>query len=167
LPNALPFLKLGRSVFDINFPVGNVPDLQLKLGAILLPKLDQINAIRQGNARKIIFALKQTKAFDIPGSREEPPLAYLRLPVMAPSRAERDAIIVALRKLDIMASTMYPLTIRRIPGIEQYLASNDNDFPGAQTIVDRLLVLPTHPMLIDSDIQKIINCLQSAGRMTP
>ena len=79
--------------------------------------------------------------------------------VLSRNSRERDKIIAALKQAGIKSSAMYPSTIRRIEGIERYLANPEDDFEGAQTVVDQLFTLPTHHYVKKSDINKIIGCL--------
>jgi dTDP-4-amino-4,6-dideoxygalactose transaminase len=161
-PAMLPFLGLGKTVFDPNFEIQNLGAIQSSAGAALLSKLDDFNDRRRQNAEKLATALSCTGKYEIPGRDDSAPPPYLRFPVVCVDKKTRDNAIAQLKRAGISASTMYPSTIRRIPGIERYLASDKNDFPGAQAIVDRMLVLPTHPLLNDSDIDRMISCL--AGR---
>ena len=160
LPDKMPFLKLGQTVFDEHFIIGNLSDLQKCAGIVLFPKLDNINAIRSKNARAICEGILADARFRIPGYSTDRFPIYLRIPVLARNSHERDKTIAALKKVGIKSSSMYPTTIRRIEGIERYLSNPEDDFEGAQAVVDRLFTLPTHHYVKDSDIKKIIDCLK-------
>ncbi len=159
LPDKMPFLKLGQTVFDENFSISNLSNLQRCAGAVMFPKLNDINAIRSKNAKAICDVVLDDARFHIPGYSPDGCPIYLRLPVLAQNRHERDKIITTLRQAGIKSSVMYPSTIRRIEGIEKYLANPEDDFEGAQTVVDQLFTLPTHHYVKDRDIDKIIDCL--------
>jgi len=159
LPEQMPFLKLGQTTFEENFNIGGLSSLQECSGAVMFPKLGNINSIRHRNAGKICEQLSKDSRYRIPGYRQDDCPIYLRLPVLAGSGLERDKAIAALRKRGIKSSAMYPSTIRQIPGIEKYLASPVSDFSGAQAVIDRLFTLPTHHFVKESDISKIVDCL--------
>jgi perosamine synthetase len=162
IPNAIPFLKLGETVFDPEFKLDFLTGIQYNAGTVLFRKLEEINSIRINNAKKLSNALLDLKGFCIPGYYENDPIPYVRLPVIVNTRSERDKIIENLRKANIMAGSMYPSTIRQIPGIARYLASAENDFTGSEEVANRLLCLPTHPYLSDRDISNIINVIKNA-----
>jgi len=159
LPDKMPFLKLGQTVFDENFDMGNLSDLQRCAGAVLFPRLYNNNAIRSKNGRAICEGVLNDSRFRIPGYSPDRSPIYLRLPVLARNKHERDMTITSLKQAGIMSSAMYPSTIDQIDGIEKYLANPGDDFKGAQTVVDRLFTLPTHHYVKKSDIDKIIDCL--------
>ena len=159
LPAMIPFLGLGETIFDKDFSIGKISDLQLCAGNILVENLAVINSIRAKKAHKLAEALLKSGGYMIPGYDSNRYTTYLRLPLLASDRAYRDRMIATLRKNKIVASTMYPSTIRRIPGIEKYLASDGSDFPGADMVVETLLTLPTHPYVSDNDIFRVVSCL--------
>jgi perosamine synthetase len=159
LPSMIPFLGLGKTVFDETFKLGHLTCFQKCAGTILWNNLKSLNTIRTKNSRKLAEGLLRSGRFKIPGYDESLCPAYLRLPLLTQNKAERDQAVTTLRRQGIVASTMYPSTLRQIAGIEKYLASEAADFPGAQVVVDKLLTLPTHPYLRESDVRRIISCL--------
>jgi perosamine synthetase len=159
LPAKMPFINLGQTFFDEHFHISGLSNFQKCAGAVMFPKLENVNIIRSRNAKAIGERLLADNRYHIPGYGQNNPTIYLRLPVLARNRAERDRAILTLAKNGIKASAMYPSTIRHIPGIEKYLAVLDNDFDGAQTVVDQLFTLPTHPYVKHRDIDRIVECL--------
>jgi dTDP-4-amino-4,6-dideoxygalactose transaminase len=163
VPDKLPFLKLGQTFFDENFIIGELSDFQQCAGAVLFPKLGDINIIRSRNARIVCERILQDTGFSIPGYSADKFPIYLRLPVLARNSGERDNVIAALNRAGVKSSAMYPSTIRRIKGIEKYLSNMDDDFEGAQAVVERLFTLPTHHFVKDRDVDKIMDCLKAHG----
>ena len=159
LPAALPFLKLGETVYDENFTITGLSHIQIAAGSVLFHKLKEFNRKREENARLIAESIADDGRYIIPGYTTEHCPAYLRLPVLAENRAERDRVMKLLKKNNISTSTMYPDIIRNISIIESRLASDDRAFPGARQVVERLFTLPTHPYVRKRDIVKIRECL--------
>jgi len=159
IPDMIPFLGLGKTIFDMNFHLGNLTDLQACLGNILHSKLDDINKKRIENSKKLAEGIMKLERYKIPGYFDTRCPIYLRFPLLASNKSKRDEVIDSLRRIGISASSMYPSTIRQIPGIDKHLTSPESDFPGAQIVVDRLLALPTHSYISDKDIHKMISCL--------
>jgi dTDP-4-amino-4,6-dideoxygalactose transaminase len=79
------------------------------------------------------------------------PLAYLRLPILAAGRSDRDALLDRARRAGIGLSFMYPTTLNEIDEVRD----GAKEYPGAQSIVDRLVTLPTHEYVSADDRQTI------------
>jgi len=159
LPDKMPFLKLGQTVFDEHFVSGNLSQIQKSAGAVLFPGLGKINQVRSRNAEAICRGISGDNRYQVPGYRTDSFPIYLRLPVLVENRQVRDRLVNLLQREGIKSSSMYPSTIRKIEGIEKYLASPEDNFQGAEAVVERLLTLPTHHYVKDSDIESMIGCL--------
>lgn len=159
LPASLPFLHLGETVYDESFNIKGLTRFQKAAASIGLSKLDRLNHQRAETASAMARALIDSGKYKIPGFDENKRVNYLRLPVLAESRKLRDESITRLRRRGVVATQMYPTTIPQIKQALSHLVGSEGDFPGAQTVVDRLFTLPTHPYVNKSDINKIISCL--------
>lgn len=159
IPSSLPFLGIGKTVFDTNINPMPLSLIQKCAGTLLLDKLDTFNSMRKINAKNLIEAIIQTGDYVIPGFSRGNDHAYIRLPVLCKTKIERDNLLVRLNRNGISSSGMYPTTIRKIRGIEKHLLSSESYYPGAESVVDRLLTLPVHPMLKENDLAKIINIM--------
>jgi len=159
LPSLLPFLGLGETVYDENFIVDKLKDIQLCAGDRLSDKLERNNHVRMENSRKLIEGLRTSGEFNVPGSRCKDLPVYLRLPVIVRDSETRDKLLIRLRRNGIAASKMYPSTLRRIGALEKHLADGGDNYPGSQLVVDRILCLPTHPYLSARDIDRMIDTL--------
>jgi perosamine synthetase len=159
-PAMIPFLGLGETIYDENFIAGLLSRLQNSMGTVLIHDLAKFNEVRRSNAYRVINSIKELNQLIISGLQINNYPTYLRLPVICQSRAVRDKLMIEMRKIGVIASNLYPSTIRQIPGIEGRLASSVDDFPGAQSVVERLLTIPTHAYLRDKDIERIILCLK-------
>jgi dTDP-4-amino-4,6-dideoxygalactose transaminase len=161
LPDSLPFLGLGKTDFEPDFPISRLSKLQSGCGNVVFDSLGQLTKTRADRAGRMAHQLTASEKYAIPGFDPRNMPSYPRLPVLASDSATRDACLVELRRRGIVASRMYPSTIRSIPGIESHLASGDRNFPGAEELVRRLFTLPTHPYVSNKDTQKIVACLTS------
>jgi dTDP-4-amino-4,6-dideoxygalactose transaminase len=161
IPNSIPFLHLGETAFDINFATGGLSRLQMSACLVLLSKLEMINEKRRHHALELGKALCINNNIKIPGFNLERCPIYLRLPLLMKDRQSRDNKLRYLINNGIMASAMYPSTIRQIPGIESFLISENGDYPGAQAIADRLLTVPTHSYLNEKSIKQIVSVLST------
>lgn len=159
LPASLPFLKLGETIYDESFEVEKLTKIQIAAALTGLRKLDQWNKRRATNAKVLARTLTQSGKYKIPGYDPNKPVNYLRLPVLAENRKKRNDNITKLAHIGVIATRMYPTSIPQITEIQSILANKNAQFPGANTVVDRLFTLPTHPYVTDQDIERMIGCL--------
>jgi perosamine synthetase len=159
IPNSLPFLRLGYTEYEPKFEIEKLSKLQICFGPIMFSRLDKVNEIRKRNSRIIIERAANLKNYAIPGSSRGD-IPYIRIPLLATDRNMRDNIISALARIGVISSGMYPSTVANIPQIEEHLVGENEKFPGAENVVDRLFTLPTHSYVRERDINNIISCLK-------
>ncbi|MGB5107937.1 MAG: DegT/DnrJ/EryC1/StrS family aminotransferase [Candidatus Zixiibacteriota bacterium] len=160
IPASLPFLGLGETIYEENFDISRLSSVQTVAGSVIFESILYFHTMRAANALELAGAVLSLGKFQVPGFSPKNCPPYLRLPVVAADSASRDRAIEELRKEGIVATKMYPSTLRDIPGIESHLASTDDNFPGAKQLVDRLFTLPTHPYLTEQDFDKIVLSLR-------
>ena len=161
IPASLPFLGLGETEFEVDFGMSKLSSVQTVAGSVIFESILYFHTRRAENAAELANAVLSLGKFEVPGWNAKSCPPYLRLPVLAPNRESRDRAIEELRKAGVVATKMYPTTIRAIPGIEPHLASDQADFPGSQQLVDRLFTLPTHPYLTERDVDNILAGLKN------
>jgi len=159
IPNSLPFLGLGETVFDPEFEVSLMGELQGKLGLMMFSRVGMLNSIRAGVAQQLIDGLSGVNGITIPGGSNSDIVPYLRLPVLLDSRELRDEAMQRMKKSGIGCSKMYPSPINEIPGISRHISNPDDAFAGARQVADRLITLPTHPYVTDKHIKTMIQTL--------
>jgi dTDP-4-amino-4,6-dideoxygalactose transaminase len=152
----IPFLGLGVSRFDPNFEITRLSAYQMKLATQLLPLIDPHNQIRRDNARRLQAGIEGVEGIEIPQPVNGANPVYLRFSVLAKSETHRARLLKQLRGAGIGASTSYPTTIADIPGIQRYLARDQQPCPQARSIAARILTLPTHPYVTSADIQSMV-----------
>jgi dTDP-4-amino-4,6-dideoxygalactose transaminase len=158
LPSHLPFLDLGANIFDPNFKVGRLPNLNTEVGQKTFSNVDHLNDIRIHNAQSLRKTLGGNTALKMPEPKGDGKSVYLRFPILFQNKEMREKVFVQLNRKRLGASTSYPTPLNQIPGFRKYL-SGDDDFPGAQYVSDRILTLPTHPYVTDDDIKKIVSVI--------
>jgi len=82
---------------------------------------------------------------------------FLRLPVLADSRVQRDQICALSAEQGLGISTLYPAPISRVPELRGQFA--DTGYPAAEAAAERLLCIPTHEGVTDKDKKAIISAL--------
>jgi perosamine synthetase len=163
IPNAIPFLKLGITEFDPGFEIAGLSQTSRALAGSLLEGLADLNATRVRNATMIAEAMGRNSAFcpiePAPGSRP----IYLRLPLLAEDGRRRDMAWKKLRDARIGASGAYPTAICDIPGLQPSLAEGWTHCARAESAAARLLTLPTHAFVQESDISRMVEILDEYG----
>jgi dTDP-4-amino-4,6-dideoxygalactose transaminase len=162
-----PFLGLGVSRFEPDFPITRLSAYQTRLAARLLPRLDSYNAIRRRHADQLRSGIEGVEGIEIPRPGEGTSPVYLRFPILARDEAHRSHLLRRLREAEIGASASYPTAIGDIPGIGSYLARRQEACPGARVIAGRILTLPTHPGVTPRDIEAMVSIIRGERGRAP
>ena len=162
-----PFLGLGISRFEPDFPITRLSAYQTRLAARLLPRLDSYNAIRRHHADQLRSGIEGVEGIEIPRPGEGTSPVYLRFPILARDEAHRSHLLRRLREAEIGASASYPTAIGDIPGIGSYLARRQEACPGARVIAGRILTLPTHPGVTPRDIEAMVSIIRGGQGRAP
>lgn len=157
IPSRLPFLELGVSRFDPDFPVSGLSVLQARIGSSVFGNLDRWNDARRRHAERLREAFMDRKDLILPRLAEGARPVYIRFPVLVTSDSLRERIRTALIDGGIGASTAYPSGVHRIPGISPHLANPGEEFPRADFVAGAVLTMPTHPLLSDVDLNRMID----------
>jgi perosamine synthetase len=156
VPARLPFLNLGASVFDPDFRIARLSNVNAEVGRRAFLCLDRYNEIRIRNARLLNDNLCDNESLRIPKSDVPGQSVYLRFPIVFPRKEVRRRVFWILNRRRLGASRSYPVPLNEIPGFRMYLCAED-DYPGAKFVADRILTLPTHPYVTEYDIQKMVS----------
>jgi perosamine synthetase len=168
IPSNLPFLNLGANIFDPGFKVERLPNLNTEVGRKTFLQIDRHNEMRIENARLLRKYLCKNDAIRIPKANPEGKPVYLRFPIVFPDRETRNHLYHRLSQEGLGASCSYPIPLHQVPNFKKYLKEEEY-FPGAQLVSERILTLPTHPYVTENDIKKIaslINCEVNSSLVT-
>lgn len=132
LPAALPWLRLGETVFDTDFPIQKLSGRGAGLLWNWKARLESSNAARARAGADYKKGLDQAP--------DVQPVAYLRFPWLCPNKAERDRFYTQAKPLGV--SRMYPSALHEIPQIQGQFGGRD--YPVACDVASRLVTLPTH-----------------------
>jgi dTDP-4-amino-4,6-dideoxygalactose transaminase len=156
IPAHLPFLDLGANVFDPNFRIARLSNVNVEVGRLAFFSLDRYNGIRRQNARILTRNLCDNESLRIPKPVVAGLSVYLRFPIIFPRKevCRRVYWVLTRRRLGVSRSYVTPLS--EIPAFRRYLCAEE-DYPGAKFVADRILTLPTHPYVTEYDIQKIVS----------
>jgi len=162
IPARLPFLGLGKTIYDEEFGVSRLSSMQIGALDLMADRLQDLNDTRRHIAARLIDSIGVDSRYAVPGSDLNELPAYLRLPVVAESRGLRDKLVERLLDAGVSASNMYPSTIAEIPEARGRIVNPSENFPGARRIVECMLTLPTHPWVTEKDIVRMSEIITSA-----
>jgi len=158
LPKAIPFLRLGETIFDPSFPMRKLTGLQAGLARRWQRKLA---AYQQG--RRALVA--QWRAM-LPSSGlaitsvGSPPL--LRFPVMLDTAQQAQTLVENGNRQGLGIAPTYPAAIHRVPQLADQFS--EQEFPAAANAARCLVTLPVHGYVRHRDRMRILSLFQSVQR---
>jgi dTDP-4-amino-4,6-dideoxygalactose transaminase len=135
-------------VLDVGFNY-RIDELRAALGSVQLSRLDGLNLRRAELTARYRAALRDSP-LAVPSFGERGHSAHHLLPVVARNEDERDRIRSALTAERIQTSIHYPAIHR----FRAYLQDAVR-LPMAEAIADRMLTVPLHPNLSESDVDEV------------
>ena len=160
----LPFLGLGRSHFEPDFPIAALSAYQRRLAVELWPHVDAYNRIRRANAEGLRAGIGGVEGIEVPRPIDGTSPIYLRFPILARDETHRRDLLERLTRAGIGASASYPTSIEEIPDIGRHLAPDQEACPGARAVAARMLTLPTHPGVTPDDIERTVAIVRGSWR---
>jgi dTDP-4-amino-4,6-dideoxygalactose transaminase len=159
IPRAMPFLRLGETFFEPDFPMLKMSSFQAGLTARWGERLQVIRDARRKNVQRWTGILAEI------GNRAclalEPPfLALLRLPVRIRDAQRREALLQESARRGRGVMPAYPGSINQIPQLNGALAAQS--LPVAESCAREIVTLPTHGYLTEKDVAAIRRLLADA-----
>lgn len=151
LPRLLPFLRLGETVYDPDFPMRRLSGLQAGLARDWQRKLATFQGVRRtmvGNWQRVLKSI-----------HTDNPLPLLRYPVLLDSAEEAGRVVAESNRQGLGIAPVYPDAVHRIPALAAEFAGED--FPAATAAARRLVTLPVHGYVRDADRAKILRMFQA------
>lgn len=155
IPAALPFLRLGETVYRPPGPVTSVSRVAAAVGQVTLPLQEAEAAQRRRHAEAFERVLERCGQRPAPGPAGGTRGA-LRFPVLLPpGRVETAPGLGVLRS--------YPVPLQRLPALVPFLgpATVASRLPGSEALAERLVTLPTHGGLTAADLAQVERWLAS------
>ena len=133
---------------------------QAGMGRSLLRRWTRIRARRSDNGRFLGKALSGTSGLRVASVPEGCVPVYNQFPVLLRDEAAREAALDAVLRTGLEATVLYPDPIHRIyPDI--WNGIGPDPFPNATEVARRLLLLPVHPLVPRSALERAVEVLRS------
>jgi perosamine synthetase len=152
---SLPFLGLGRTMYEERYPIATLSAPQMGVAVELLRRLDQIAGDRQSRASQLRAALKGVPGIELPTVAADAQPAWVRFPLRVTRDSARDPFVAALDAAGIGATTSYPLALCDVPEVTARLRSPHDPMPGARLLASQIVTLPTHGFCEDGYAERI------------
>ena len=154
LPEALPFMKLGQTVFHPLNDIERMDDYRQSILGSNIENYQQKSLAAQQNIATMLKAFHSQEITDLAqnaGLTPDTPL--LRYPILLPDHAARELLYSELSQQHLGASKLYQHTLPNIEAMPAIWAGSH--FPVAETFAKRLITLPTHSNLSEKAITTI------------
>ncbi len=140
--------RLGNHEESWGYTLRDLSRAQAGIGLALLPRLDEINALRRKLALRLAAAVDNARSVRLLEIEADAEPFFLRLPLLAESENARELLQQKMWAAGIGAGRMYEKTLPEIFG-----PLNRASFPGAESFAHRLLTLPTHFYVSEDDLR--------------
>ena len=153
IPKSLPFLGLGRTQYDEEFPLERYFDSLAPLAIAQLGRLQALTEERREKASLYVELLRESKALATiePAAGCEP--VYLRFPLRVSDQSARRRILETCSRLG--CSISYPSAIPDVNELQGRISVHNNACEGGRTLARQILTLPTHSSVNSADIHSI------------
>ena len=163
IPKSLPFLRLGETIYDPHFSIKRMSALQAGMSRNWSKKLHFLHTQRANLVKKWKNLFKRLPGtgnqWKIPSQKYTNEANFIRLPVVFQNENNRKNILNTKTHLKLGVMPSYPDTINNIPQLQQEF--QNQDFPNAKQIADRILTLPVHKYVREKDMKDILNLLKT------
>lgn len=152
VPRSLPFLKLGETPFETDFPVLKMSSFQAGLARHWRGKLEKLRDVRRKNVNRWIAILEGSKKQGADFLRTRS-LGLLRFPLRAADGGKREALLRESARMGLGVMPTYPTSINAIAELRGKIDAGA--FPVAESCARELVTLPTHRYLTEDDVTEL------------
>jgi dTDP-4-amino-4,6-dideoxygalactose transaminase len=159
-PKSLPWLRLGETHFSLDLDIEKVGPKVISLGNRMFKKFQKIKQTRMYLAKLYEEKLEKYKeAFEYFPDCNSEDIALLRFPIIFKKRDSRDRTLAALEKKGLGATGSYPVPLNELEGAAAYFENNEI-YPNAKNISERILTLPLHEYVTLEDVEFISHTIK-------
>ncbi len=161
IPSALPFLRLGETIYHPAHTATAMPRGAIGLLADALELTAGEEVTRRGNAERLSAALSAHPRLGVVRAVEGATPGYLRFPLV-PELDLRDRLGEG-RFGDLGVAPGYPRSLADLAGFEERVGNGAAPFPGARTLAARLVTCASHGMQRPMELDRCVARLTAAG----
>jgi len=165
IPDSLPFLKLGETVYDPNFDLAGLSPARQQRGAWMISRMNIINQNRSQIAEIYYRELTGIAGLALPVLPPKALAVFLRFPLLIHNPLARTEILRRGHRFGI--SKMYPDVVSSIAGLKPHLAPDAVPGLNAAMVANSLVTLPTHHGIKPADARAVAGFLRDILAITP
>jgi dTDP-4-amino-4,6-dideoxygalactose transaminase len=154
IPQSLPFLHIGETVFRFDLNYTKMQPLTFRLGQLMIDQVKSFRVFREHLANLYINQLKDIAHRFAFFPSQDPQVHLLRFPLIFKSHRERAACLAALSKARLGASRSYPYPLDEFKPAQGYLSNKDR-LINARDTARKVMTLPLHMYVRKGDISII------------
>lgn len=159
LPLSIPALRLGETVFNSCFDIFRLGNLQASLAYNWQLKLQCLLAERSKRNRYYSEFLNGIDGIiQIPNFFDLTEFTGIRYPILLTDNSKVCKILQISRKSGLGITSSYPDTLNHL---KQLNISTEDQCRNAQSIPDKLITLPTHPLVSNQDLENIVKTIRT------
>lgn len=159
LPKAMPFLRLGETHYDPNFPMHRFSTFQAGLLAGMEEKIGRLRRTRREHIRfwlkNFSNSIVEKKTAMTNKTVHQDPPDLLRFPVHMPSCQVVDQLLAASEQAGLGLARTYPDAIHGIVQLNGQFAGQE--FPNARRATQELVTVPVHGFLTVRDRTQLLH----------
>jgi len=159
IPRFLPFLRLGETLFERDFPILRMSPFQAGLAANWRERLEHMRDARNANVkqwRRILEEIGDSASW-LPHSRL---LGLLRYPMRIADPARRESLLRESASRGAGVAPVYPQSINSLRELKKEIPAQA--CPVAENCARELVTLPTHGYLTKYDVAVVRRLLSNA-----
>lgn len=133
--------------------------------AVALPQLEDLehrNTRRARNAEQLTAALHGVPGLGLPGVPNGRTHVWHQYTVLLPPGSNRETVAQSLASRDVESGVYYPKLVWDSPAHRDHPGVTVDPTPRAQAAADRVLSLPVHPGITESEVAVIAAALREA-----
>jgi len=164
IPRALPFLRLGETLFEKNYAIRRMSPFQAGLARDWERRLETMQQTRKAKSMQWVGVLKEVGE---PDSRlvRAPYPGLVRFPARIRDGDRRNYILCESGRVGAGIAPSYPRSINRLDELRNEIRAKD--CPVAERCARELVTLPTHGYVTDTDLTAIRGLLTPASAAPP
>lgn len=158
IPQGMPFLHLGETIFQPDFPVSKGSDIASGIAETLLENFEDDKKSRMEKTQWYNENLPKTTVVSRLSSTAYP---LLRYPLITKDTAYRNALLKGLNSIGISGALFYPCPLNELDGLREVL-SDHKPYINAKNLSERLITLPVHESVTLHDMNNIKSVIENA-----
>lgn len=153
LPKSLPFLKLGETIFEPEFPIKKISPFQAGLATNWQKELNKLTKIRRKHTNNWANSFSKNTSNSKIHIKNSKLIAQLRFPIKIKNKQTLSSILSKSDKQGLGVMRAYPDSINHIKELKRHFINKI--YPKATLMSKQMITLPVHQFVTLSDSSKI------------